>query len=102
MLSLQRCSVNQASENNEMFDSLAPAKGILLGLLISTLFWTCLGLAIRRLDSARCRPWHAGRLARFVQTDYSCHKTYCELQKTFGKDGKDLPRTRKRKKSSAA
>jgi len=32
MLSLQRCSVNQASENNEMFDSLAPAKGILLGL----------------------------------------------------------------------
>jgi hypothetical protein len=35
MLSLQRCSVNQASENNEMFDSLAPAKGILLGLLIS-------------------------------------------------------------------
>ena len=45
MLSLQRCSVNQASENNEMFDSLAPAKGILLGLRISTLFWTCLGLA---------------------------------------------------------
>jgi hypothetical protein len=45
MLSLQRCSVNQASENNEMFDSLAPAKRILLGLLISTFFWTCLGLA---------------------------------------------------------
>ena len=65
MLSLQGCSVNQASENNEMFDSLAPAKGILLGLLISTLFWTCLGLAIWSLDSVRCRPWHAGRLASF-------------------------------------
>jgi hypothetical protein len=53
MLSLQRCSVNQASENNEMFDSLAPAKRILLGLLISTFFWTCLGLAIWSLDSVR-------------------------------------------------
>jgi hypothetical protein len=66
MLSLQRCSVNQASENNEMFDSLAPAKRILLGLLISTFFWTCLGLAIWSLDSVRCRPWNAGRLASFV------------------------------------
>ena len=51
MLSLQRCSVNQSSENNEMFDSLALARGILLGLLISTLFWRCLGLAIWSLDS---------------------------------------------------
>jgi hypothetical protein len=66
MLSLQRCSLIQPGEEYEMFDSLAPAKGILLGLLISTLFWTCLGLGIRSLDSARCRPWHAGRLASFA------------------------------------
>ena len=66
MLSLQRCSVNQASENNEMFDSLAPAKGILLGLLISTLFWTCLRLGHLELRQCAAQAVAAGRLVSFV------------------------------------
>lgn len=67
MLSLQRCSVNQASENDERFDSLAPAEVILLGLLISMAFWTCLGLVIVHLDGVRCGASHARTQASFVQ-----------------------------------
>jgi hypothetical protein len=66
MRSFQRCSLIQPGEENEMFDSLAPAKGILLGLLISMAFWTCLGLVIVHLDGVRCRVSHARTQASFV------------------------------------
>jgi hypothetical protein len=65
MLSLQRCSVNQASENNEMFDSLAPTKGILLGLLISTLFWTLGHLELRQCAVQAVGRRKAGHFCAF-------------------------------------
>jgi len=65
---LQRCSLIQMNEEDEMFDSLAPAKEILFDTLISMAFWMCLGLALWRSDSVRCKPWHIGKLARFVHS----------------------------------
>jgi hypothetical protein len=50
--SLLRFSLIQLSEEGEMYDSLAPAKGILFGILISMVFWTCLGLALWRCGCA--------------------------------------------------
>jgi hypothetical protein len=50
--SFQRCSLIEPSEDDGMFDPLAPAKGILLGILISMAFWTCLGLALWRCGRA--------------------------------------------------
>ena len=48
--SLRRCSLNQASERDEQVNGGAPAKGILIALLVSVAFWTCLG----------CVVWHCG------------------------------------------
>jgi len=64
MRSLRRCSLIQPSEEDERYDSLAPAKGILSGILISMVVWACLGIALWRLDNGR--GWHAGKLASFV------------------------------------
>lgn len=66
--SLQRCSLIQPSEEDETFDSLAPAKGILFGILISMVFWTCLGLVISLRGSGLLRPWHVRALAKPLQT----------------------------------
>jgi len=64
MRSLRRCSLIQPSEEDERYDSLAPTKGILSGILISMVVWACLGIALWRLDNGR--GWHAGKLASFV------------------------------------
>ena len=66
--SLQRCSLIQPSEEDETFDSLAPAEGILFGILISMVFWTCLGLVISLRGSGLLRPWHVRELAQPLQT----------------------------------
>ena len=64
----QRCSLIQLSEEDEISDSVAPAKEILFGILISMAFWMCLGLALWRSDSVRCKPWPTGKLASFVHS----------------------------------
>jgi hypothetical protein len=50
MHSLWRCSLNQASERDDQLNEGASAKGILIALLVSVAFWTCLGWAL----------WHCG------------------------------------------
>jgi hypothetical protein len=68
MLSPQRCSLNQEGEEYELLDPLAPAQGILTGILISMALWTSLGLVMSRLDGVRCRTSHARTQASFVHS----------------------------------
>ena len=50
MGSLRRCSLNQASERDEQLNGEMPARGIVIALMFSLVFWTCLGAVL----------WHCG------------------------------------------
>ena len=51
--SLRRHPLNYASEKDEQFDDLRAARGIVNGLLISLVFWTCLGAVLWRSGVTR-------------------------------------------------
>ena len=51
--SLRRHLLNYPSEKDEQFDGLRPARGIVNGLLISLVFWTCLGAVLWRSEVIR-------------------------------------------------
>jgi len=53
MHSLWRCSLNQVSESDDQLNEGAPAKGVLIALLVSVAFWTCLGWALSRSGGVR-------------------------------------------------